>query len=294
MLSVLGLKNKNIGNKKPPSSVCFDKFFYGAKTGEEDKISQQIEGVLGDIENNVPKILDEFCKKIKNDEHIEDKLKYEISFFASMMWIRSKYLREQINRMSEEMLKWMFKFDAENKEHFYNSIKQTKDKDKKITNKDIEDVRQIILKDKYSVKFSNKTHLLMLSKMENFANMFFGKYWNVYVATGDYKFITSDTPVCEIFPERKTFYGHIFLSRKHYFPISQDILIEALYPNSNKKLRRKRVDDLSVVKLNLMIPLGSLDYCYASDNKFLEFILAVEKMARNKQNNNIDYSSTSS
>jgi len=273
MLSVLDLKNRRT-SIRPYSSVCYDKFFYGIETGKADEVSQVVEEYLKYIENKTPRILNDFNVKILNNEHISDGLRYNIACIMSVMWIRSPYLRKQINKMTEEATKWTLGFDAGNKELYFNKTKKlARENNIDVTDEEIEEHRKLVLDQKYKIKSTNYHHLVLFDKVENFANMIYAKNWRVHIADGSYKFFTSDTPVIEWFPERKGLYGASFLDRKHYFATLPTILIETIYPISGKNLIRKRVNDSKVLMLNAVRVENSLNYCYGTDDKQYRILL---------------------
>ncbi len=288
MLSVLDIENKKILKKRPYTSVCYDKFFYAAETGKKDEASQVIENYLQHIETRATEAIKYFCKQIKNDKHIGDNIRYDIAYLMSVMWIRSNYFRQQVNKMSEDVTKQMFSFFAECKDNFIKETKQFfREEDISLTEEQLEKIRKEIIDGKYKLNFNNATHLNFFANVEKFANLFYGKNWRVYITTGNYKFITSDTPVIEWSPERRGFYGATFLGRKHYFAMTPDILIETVYPISGKKVRRKRLDDKEVFKLNMLRPEYSLNYCYSDSNeqfeKMLQFVKFINQMSLSRE-----------
>jgi hypothetical protein len=53
----------------------------------------------------------------------------------------------------------------------------------------------------------------------------------VYANKTQESFVTSDNPVAVVVPERQGFFGPTFLQRTHYFALSPELCIEAVYPD---------------------------------------------------------------
>ncbi|MBU2580000.1 DUF4238 domain-containing protein [Patescibacteria group bacterium] len=287
-LSVLDIRNKKIGRKRAYSGVCYEKFFYGVKTGEQDDVSQAVEDYLQNIEDKAVNAIAYFCKQVKDNKYISNNIRYDISYLMSIMWIRTDYFRQQMNRMSEDMTKKLYGLNAGHKDIYIKKAKElAKKQNINLSDKEIKKMRKMIIDGKYSLTFNNAQHLHFFEDVEGFANLIYAKNWRVYIVTGKYRFITSDTPVIEWFPEKKSFYGVSFLERKHYFPITPEVLIEAVYPISGKNLRRKRLNDKEVLEYNFIRPEYSLNYCYSDEEeqfgKILEIVNVLNRQGRKER-----------
>lgn len=270
-LQVLDLKSKKLVRPRPYAGVCFEHFFYAQKTGVKDDLSQSAEDILRELENNVARHLPQIYNKILNYEHIKPDEKYAMACFSSMLWLRSKYMRKQLNRMNEDITKQMMERQASHK-NFSQYVKQLfENSGKTLVDDDVNKIRQTFLERRYSLDFDNGQHLRFLfGELERFANMFYGKHWRIYFAKGTKRFITSDTPVIEWFPERRGSYGTSFLERKHYLVLSPEVLIEMVYPKSGKGIKRKYIYDEEVMRLNIMRAELSIDYCFAERSDELQ------------------------
>jgi len=262
-LKVLDLKQGKLLKQKPYSGVCYDKYYYAQKTGEQDEVSQIVEECFSSLETTIANQYQKIYDKIVSYQHLNDEERYVLSVFASMLWLRGEYMRKQINRMNEDIMKQTMSLRASHPS-FPDYIKKLfKEKDEKIADEEVENMRKMLLDKSYKLKFNNAEHLEFLSTYENFANMFYGKNWRIYLAQGQKKFITSDNPVIEWFPERKHFaYGASFLERKHYLVLSQEVLIEMVNPISGKNLKRKVISDDEVLEYNRLRAEYSIKYCY--------------------------------
>ncbi len=285
-LSVLDIKQAKIIKPRPYSGVCYKKFYYGQKTGVQDEISQQMENWFTSMENDIARFLPIIYNKITSYSQITDEERYLISILAAMLWLRGDYMRLQVNKSSEDLMKWMMSMEASRpgyKEHVREIMKQ---EDKDITDEEIEEIRKSFIKKDYELDFDNSSHLNLMTELKGFSNMCFGKNWVVYLAKGQKRFITSDTPVVEWFPKRENFaYGASFLERKHYLVLSPEVLIEMIYPKYGKKLKRKWATDKQVSDFNLMRAELSINYCYSQREDELKELISLRNKNMQDYNN---------
>lgn len=285
-LSVLDIKQAKIVKPRPYSGVCYKKFYYGQKTGVQDEVSQQIENWFTGIENDIARSLPTIYDKIISYKQITDEERYLISTLSAMLWLRGDYMRLQVNKSSEDMMKWMMTMDASRPGYKEHVRKIMKEKGKDITDEEIEKIQKSFIDKDYKLEFDNSSHLNLMTKLKEFSNMCFGKNWIVYLAKGQKRFITSDTPVAEWFPEIKNFaYGSSFLSRKHYIALSPEMLIEMIYPKSGKKLKRKLATDQQVSDFNLMRAELSINYCYSQREDELQELIELRNKNMQDYNN---------
>jgi len=256
-LEVLDIKNARFDKRRHCSGLAYKPFFYAKRTGEFDDISQEFESGFNKIEDEIAKEIPLIIERILGLKPIGHKDRSALSLFLSMLWLRTETMRASIQRMSEQMKK---------------------------------DIKEIVLpreekvvapiQNKNNSIDSNTEHLTFLANgLEKFAKMFFVKKWKIYIAKGERKFITSDTPVAEWFPPRTIFWGPSFLCRKHYFPLTPEILIELTCPKGNRKIKRETLfaeDDDKVMVLNMLILGHCFNFGYSNDRQVLEDLL-VEK-----------------
>ena len=274
-VEVLDLKNRKIVKPRPFGGICYEKYFYALKTGKKDDFSQDIEDYFQALEDRLSPKYNRFIEKVLNYEQVLNEDIYYVSSFMSMLWIRSKYFRENMNKMNSKVLKEMNQRRASHpdfEKHMKEIIKK-KDVEKKMTDDDIETYRELMLSGEYDLKFSNQHHLKFLAEIEPFSNLFYAKNWRAHFAPKGSKFITSDTPVAELIPKRTGFWGATFIERNHYLTITPEVVIELINPVSGKKFRRKMVSKNEVSKLNAIRANLSLDYCYGQrKDEFNEMI----------------------
>ncbi len=277
-IEVLDLKNRRIGSPIPFGGICYEDYFYGLETGKYDDVSQEVEDLFKGMENNLAPKYNRFVEKVLSNSHVEEEDIYYASCFMSMLWIRSKYFRESMNKMNNDALKKINKIRASH-EGFEDYMKEIVNQrgDDKITSEDIKLYKNLLVSGEYDLKFSNKNHLLFLQSMEGFSNLFFAKNWRAYFAPPGYNFITSDTPISEMVPKSSGFWGADFLSRKHYLALTPTVIVELVNPISGKKFKRKRIDKVEVIKFNLMRADLSLVYCYSQTRiEFEDMIKVIE------------------
>lgn len=194
LLRVLDIKNRKVLPQRAYGSVGYASFFYAARTGKADEISQHIESWLGEIENYTASKLPRIIEKLLNLEHIEEDDRYTVAVFLSMLWLRSPAMREQLNRMEEQVTKRVMGLDPEAMVDKYIS-----DTGKQMTPDQKGKIIETFKKGRYKVTFGNAQHLRFMVETlglgeKGFANMFYGKKWKVYLAKGNERFITSGSP----------------------------------------------------------------------------------------------------
>lgn len=84
-LDVLDVKKRQLARRRSYGGVCYDKFFYGAVTGQQDEVSRVIEKWLQQIESEVARKLPGIIKKILAYEHIDDEDRYILTVLLSML-----------------------------------------------------------------------------------------------------------------------------------------------------------------------------------------------------------------
>ena len=262
-LERLDCEKRKLVVARAPKSVCGEDFFY-SENGDLDEVSQTMEKDFQRIESEIAFVYDKVAKKFTDFQEITFDDKMIVATFMSMQYLRGPYMRSQIKRIDEDMTKQItrIRYSSDN-------IHDSLDKIEKETNEKIS-------------KINNVPHLQMLGEMEGFRNSFFNKEWTVYISKSTKKFITSDNPIAELFPERteKFCYGPSFLQRTHFFAMTPDILIVASHPKSDvgNKVKRKtlfddKIDNDKILELNFEFVRKATAYSYASSKIFLQDII---------------------
>ncbi len=172
-------QKKIILEPRSPKAVCYERFFYGAKTGELDEVSQQVERMFHEMEDNVARRLDPIITKLIDNKQVEDEEKWHVAFLMSMLWIRGPAMREQINQMYEDMIKKVnrFQFSHQYVDRMLDQFDQEKGT---TTAPDIrEKLKKTMREGAYSLEFNNASHMHMFDSFQGFANLFHGQDWVV-------------------------------------------------------------------------------------------------------------------
>lgn len=278
-VEILDIKNRRVGKPRPYPSVCYEKFFYGVETGKQDEVSQNVEKMLADLESTIAHDLPEILNAARNNQLKNEHLDI-LAYFLSLQWMRTPNFRSQMTRISDQFYRQVFSFFADSPA-FEKSIHQLeKEQGKKLTNEEKQKARESIQGSKYNLQFNNSLHLLMFENIPGFHNLFFHKKWHILKAPEPFQFITSDDPVVEWMPKRKTFYGHTFLERSHYLALAPDLMLELLYPNvepeenNPEKLAEYKILTEDEVKMyNILIAEFSGKFAYSQHRESLEHLL---------------------
>jgi hypothetical protein len=106
MLQIFDTQARRRMKSRHASGVCYDHFFYAVETGKPDEISQEVENYLAArIEDPLSKEIPEILYKLENGHRILDSEKYTLAIFMNTMWLRNPTMRQQINRMQEQLLR---------------------------------------------------------------------------------------------------------------------------------------------------------------------------------------------
>lgn len=276
LVEVLDLINNRMGTPRSCAGVAYEHYFYAAKTGVSDEISQQIEGWWQAYEDVISRDMPGIIKKILSLEQINHSDRYTLSALMCMLWLRTPRMREHLNQMNEEMTKKMMALTAEHRvENFFKELETTASEEEK------KKLIDMMRSGEYKLTFNNAQHLLFMTKnfgfgSPGFTNMFYGHKWTIYIAKGKQRFITTDSPVVEWWPPPQGFYGPSFLERKKYFALTPEIFFELTYPIGSKKAKRKTIfesTDEIVSSFNILLTAHAHEFAYSSDKNLLEDII---------------------
>ena len=280
LVEVLDCEQKEILSPRGTNGICYEKFFYGIKTGEPDEISQQIEKMFQQMEDWIAKNLDRIILKILNNEQILDNEKWLISFLMSLLWVRGPVMRDQINAMTTKVMKKVnsLHFSHPKINEWFDQI--DKNMEKSVSLEERERIKKIMIAGEYSLGLNNYFHLAMFDSFPGFANLFFYQHWTVFISKSK-KFVTSDNPLVVIIPKRVGIYQPTFTERIHHFALTPEIFIVARYPETSvKKFKRKTLfaeQEQKILFLNLTIYDKAYKYLYATEKQSIDDILLLAK-----------------
>jgi hypothetical protein len=273
LLRVLDIKNAKVLKSRPYTSVCYADFYYAQETGVPDEVSQEIETFLKQTEDMISPDYDRIAQDILNYKPISEEDQYRLAWFMAALWMRNPMMRENINKMNEDMRKQIFKKYA----HFPGFDETVgeimKERGEAVNDEAVQLAKELFQSGDYELKIDNTSHLNLMADMKGFVNLILGKKWRIYISLEE-RFITSDTPVIEIFPERKGPYGPTFFERKHVFAMTPKIVIEMIDPSlPGKKIKRKQINPDEAGKINLDRVKWSYEYGYSKENDSLQKLL---------------------
>lgn len=281
LLQTLDIQNGKVIKAQPYSGVCYADFYYAVETGKEDETSQVFEQFFGEIEDKFAKEYDNIVDAIWNYRPLTDKQFDILAWFMASLWIRSPRMRNQVNKTMADGMKQMTTLMASHP-NFTDGAKEALEKEgHKVTAEQIEDARKTLESGEYELTFENNiNHLNLIAHCEEFYRWFVIKKWRFYLAKGSKKFITTDTPVIEVFNNtgktmiEKMYSNHI-AQRRHYFALTPEILIELVDPliSGKKQKRHALTDDRAMIEINRLLVIYSKDYAYASSKEYLEDLL---------------------
>ncbi len=289
-VEVLSCERNKLLPRRNPKSIGCEPFFYGAETGVSDQVSQEAEDFFKHLEDSLAKKIPFIERKILGGQQLSEDERWTFAFLMGMLWIRGPVMREQNQRMVEDLMQQMMQLTVarpkEDVEAFFNQFDRSQGR--VTSSEDREKIIEIFKNKDYKLNVNNVFHISMFQDIHRYANLFAAKDWFVYINQGKKRFVTSDNPVVEIFPPVRTFYGTDFFSREHYFAFSPKILIYCKTPNkkNSKKLRRRTLfdrDARKVLELNMILATHALKYMYGREKEDFEEILFMVDFIRKKQ-----------
>jgi hypothetical protein len=279
-LQTLDIKNGKVIKAQPYSGVCYADFYYAVETGKEDETSQAFEDFFGDIEDKFSKEYVNIVYAIWNYRPLTDQQLDILAWFMASLWIRSPRMRNQVNKTMADGMKQVTTLMASHPS-FTDGAKEALIKEGyNVTSEQIEDARKTLESGEYELTFDNNVnHLHLIAKCEEFHRWFVIKKWRFYLAKGSKKFITSDTPVVEVFNKGETMleqmYGNHIAQRQHFLALTPEILIELIDPLKEGKQQKRHAitDEETITQYNLLRVRLSDDYAYANNKEYLEDLL---------------------
>lgn len=276
-LQTLDIQNGKIIKPQPYSGVCYADFFYAVETGKEDETSQEFEAFFGEIEDRFAKEYDNIVDAIWDYRPLTDQQLDILAWFMASLWMRSPKMREQVNKMMSDGLKQVTSLMASHPNFMKGTKEGLAQEGHVVTDEQIEETRKMFENGEFEINFTNNVnHLNLITNCEEYQRWFFIKKWRFYLAKGSKKFMTSDTPVIEMYNrgDDAMFKNHI-AQRHHYFALTPDILIELINPlQPGKKQKRHAIkDDRFVTEVNRNTANYSKAYAYAPDKEYLEDLL---------------------
>lgn len=277
MLQTLDIQKGKVIKPQPYSGVCYADFYYAVETGKEDETSQEFEAFFGEIEDKFAKEYSGIVDAIWNYRPLNDQQLDILAWFMASLWIRSPHMRNQVNKSMADGMKQVTTLLASHPSFTYGAKEALLEKGHDVTDEQIESARKTLESGKYELTFENNAHHLnLITKCAEFQRWFYIKKWRFYLAKGSKKYITTDTPVVEVFNSGKTMvekmYGNHIAQRRHYLALTPEILIELSDPlKSGKKQKRHAItNDEMIIQSNLLLVRWSKDFAYANNKEYLE------------------------
>ena len=277
MLQTLDIQKGKVIKPRPYSGVCYADFYYAIETGKEDETSQEFEAYFSEIEDKFAKEYNSIVDAIWNYRPLSDKQLDILAWFMASLWIRSPSMRNQINKTMADGMKQMTTLIASHPSSTKGAKEALLEKGYDLTDEQIENARSTLESGEYELTFENNAnHLNLITKCAEFQRWLYIKKWRFYLAKGSKKYITTDTPVIEVFNSGETMvekmYGNHIAQRRHYLALTPEILIELSDPlKSGKKQKRHAItNDEMIIQSNLLLVRWSKDFAYANKKGYLE------------------------
>ena len=279
-IQVFNVRAKRIEKPRHYGSMCHKEFFYAAKTGVQDEISQVFEkDVFCKIEDVFEKALPGIIERTDAQKLTNGDLDM-LAYFMSVQWLRTPFFRERLQKIRSEFMKWFIQLRAARSPRFLQDhIQEAAEAHEVSEEKSREAVNRLIESGEYDLRETNNaSHLNFIDedKVNGFSNLLLAK-WRIILSDGPYRFITSDNPVAEWIPPT-------FMDRRHLLALTPNILIETCHPDSMNP-EQQPVDRVSyhtanekgVLMFNKVLVNSAHEYAYASQRDELEQLLNLSR-----------------
>ena len=155
-IQVLDVMARRVAKPRSYTSVCYKTFFYAAETGAQDEISQALEEVFGQIEDQFSNALPAIIERARAIDLTNDDLA-RLAYFMSVQWLRTASFRDRVKKIQADLAKWMMKTRASLPD-FEKYIRDTV-KEHQMSDGDVREVRQLFQSCEYDIRFDNAQHL---------------------------------------------------------------------------------------------------------------------------------------
>ena len=277
-IQVLDVQAKRIGKPRSYGSVCSKKFFYAAKTGVQDEISQILELMLGRIESKIADALPGVIERA--DRQLTSSDLDVLANLMSLQWVRTPHFREQVETIATPATKLILKKLASS------GALRSAAQDMGMSDEGIvERLEQNILLDRYNIRITtNAFSLLFVKDIPEFSGLLLAKKWRIVLSEEPYRFITSDNPVAEWIPPRTGLIPVTFMDRRHLLALTPNILIETCRPDSMNP-EQQPVDRVSyhtanekgILVFNEVLVNCAHEYAYAYQRDEFEQLLNLSR-----------------
>lgn len=267
-------KGNPVAVKASSKDIACEKYGYSFtdETGKRD--SETIENALAELESNVAPVFE----KIRNYEDLDKEDREIFSFFLAFMMGRVPGYRRNIENATAEFVKRFAaiqKADIEKKILRFNEVQRGVEEDKEasegekeeFTEEEIVDGLGKIVNGEYIIEINPEFSLLTFVVAKELVPVFYGMDWSFWLATDDYKYITSDNPMIYDDPthERKSIYGVGLLNKniEVTFPVAKDLVFVG---NWKKMNGYKKTNNKIVKAVNRRIAASAYRFVFASEN----------------------------
>ena len=281
-IQVFNVRAKRIEKPRHYGSMCRKEFFYAAKTGVQDEISQAFEkDVFCKIEDVFEKALPGIIKRTDAQKLTNGDLDM-LAYFIIVQWLRTPFFRERVQKIESEIMEWSLTSfpgfrERRRRDLAAEGIEWSDEKQ-------IEEVKRLIHSG--VLRINNASHLNFIDedKVNGFSNLLLAKKWRIFLSEGPYHFITSDNPVTEWIPPRTGLIPVTFMDRMHLFALTPNIFIEAGRPDSMNP-EQQPVDRLSyhaanekgILMFNNVLAKNAHKYAYSHQRDEFEQLLNLSR-----------------
>lgn len=248
--------------KSRPENEAYQKHYYSFTTPDGKKDSETFEDALSEIEGQAAPIFQKL-KEFKPFDEFDEKERGIFAGFLALTLVRVPNFRQKLERPRVETVKIIMDLLASDTALLKSAIKRLeRDRGNKI-DVPVEELQEFARAGKYDIKVNPEFILERIGKYTiKFAPIFYEMKWKFFIATDDYKFVTSDNPLhyCDLTQDRRV--GLLNKNVEVTFPVSKDLAFFGSWQNIKEGY--EKADNNLVKEVNLRTVISALRFVYSS------------------------------
>lgn len=259
--------DKDTGNvfNATPANIGCEKHYHTFVNELGEKDTETIEKLYESVETPAGALF----KKLHNGSHLNDEDKASFAMFATTMMVRVPNYRNNIEKVSAEVIDQMNKVLAADKDAYEKSYRRFQKATGTPEDIPVEELRQFVLGGEYTLTVDPQFSLALSVKNILYLYGIFHKMKWIFIKATDYKFLTSDNPLFYYDPthDRNSFYG-VGLANKNIevtLPLSRKLCAIGGWELKSDYYTVQGKSE-TVKAINRRTVLSALRYVFSSEN----------------------------
>lgn len=240
-------KGNSTIRRASPSDLAVRKHYYSFDKPDGETDSETFEKAFSIVEAAAAKAL----KRIGNAEILDDDERVALSIFLALMLTRVPTFRENVEKTVSKFIKRSTMTWASHEKAFTAAMKRMEKETGEKLDIPVDEIRKFALEGEFDITINPVCSLGMTTIAFEIAPILFDMKWKFLRATNDFKFITSDNPVCYFVPtsDPTSFLPSGLLMKDVLvtFPLSPDLMFIGSWegPSGYVKAKNQEIRDFT-------------------------------------------------